>query len=188
MNSHNDPLSFRNILAGILITVVGGVILAAYIQDGERFSHNEQQQSQDTTSSVPEGSVENSSGGIKIAEQFPSVEISPQDFMREQYQILNDRKYDEAWSRITDNFKNVCPQISKRDYIEFWNSKDRVDVVDMGILGMPSGKPVVEVVLRFHTDGRVSEETLAFQLIKSQDGGSWLIEAGRNSTKDCIVW
>ena len=34
MNSaNNDPLAFKNILAGIIVTVVGGVILAFFLQD-----------------------------------------------------------------------------------------------------------------------------------------------------------
>ena len=37
MNTSNNPFSFKNILAGIIVTVIGGVILAYIIQDA-RFS------------------------------------------------------------------------------------------------------------------------------------------------------
>lgn len=79
MNTSDNPLSFKNLLAGVIVAVIGGVILAYIIQDA-RFSPKESTPETVIPTSTPSDTPTQSLGKwIITVGKYASVELAKSD-------------------------------------------------------------------------------------------------------------
>jgi hypothetical protein len=106
----------------------------------------------------------------------PSSRLDPKDFIAEHYDLVNRGEYDRSWNQLSRQFrtKKTSLEAGYREYLEWWNTVDRVDILNTRNLGISNNCNVVEVQLVYNLKtGKTASKRLRFSLTKNN--GSWLI-------------
>lgn len=112
----------------------------------------------------------------------PSVSISPDQAVKNYYQLINDRQYDRTWAMLSDSFKkkfNCCnPDGSFKfdEYLMWWNSVGRVAVGRVEVLNLGENMATVYAELTYHMqNGKTIPDTEPrIQLTRDATSGIWL--------------
>jgi hypothetical protein len=110
----------------------------------------------------------------------PTQLASLEQFIRAYYQAINDRNYEFTWSLLSDKFKASAHGSEKggyQGYVDFWNTLDRVEVLEINILEQSNQSAKVFVAANYHHKNGVtatSERNLHFiyDLIRN----TWLFD------------
>jgi len=243
-----DPLSIRNIIAGIIITVIGGVIIALIIQDARfapRSTPTPDLTNQETAKMLltvqahelelvhaiatiqSRGAAEQNDSGptaTALARQLealestreslilptataislpPSAEVAPLEaepsasdtslpteapvspperLVRDYFQAINNREYEQSWQMLTPNFKDIrhcCDSEGNYEfqpYVDWWDKFERVEIVSTSVEYQSSEEATVTTRLRYHrvADASVTTAVSAFKLVWEND--RWFID------------
>ena len=136
------------------------------------------QQSAITATSVPTGTPLVPTNTI-----VPAPSNSVEQFIRTYFQEINSRNYEYAWSLLSDAFKasrNSPQNGGYQGYVDFWNTVDRVEIVEVRILEQSSQSAEVFVVANYHYGNGVTttgEQT--FYFIYDFTRNTWLFDVPR---------
>ena len=107
---------------------------------------------------------------------------TPDRFIRDYYDAINQREYELAFSLLSTSFKDkyhCCGtdgSYNYNDYVDWWNSVNKVELLKVEIREQSSSRATVYALLRFYyRDGRVVDDQHIFQLIAGGNEG-WLID------------
>jgi len=108
--------------------------------------------------------------------------ISPEQAIRDYYQLINDRQYHVAWARLSTHFKdkfNCCNpdgSYKYKEYVNWWDSVARVDVGEVMVIEQSDGTATVIVQLWYSLkDGRTIYDTEPrIQLVRDATTRNWL--------------
>ena len=113
--------------------------------------------------------------------------LTPSDslgqFIHTYYQAINSRNYEITWSLLSDAFRASAhsPQNGGyQGYVDFWNTVDRVEVLEIRILEQSNQSAKVFVVANYHYKNGVtttSEQDLYF--IYDFRRNTWLFDVSR---------
>ncbi|MFC2053022.1 hypothetical protein ACFLV7_01815 [Chloroflexota bacterium] len=113
----------------------------------------------------------------------PQAGLSPEEFIRSYYSLINQRQYQTTFAMLSDSFKDrlhCCnPDGSYKfgSYEEWWDSVSEVTIFSVDTQGWDN--MTAKVVIRisyFMNDGRIVDSTHTFDLIADPLRKSWLIE------------
>jgi hypothetical protein len=115
-------------------------------------------------------------------------EISPEQFVKHHYALLNNRKYETAWTELSDNYKFYCSNLGYQKYIDYWKKFSVVSVENLKTIEQDTNKPVVEYMLRLKYDQSNEYKELASRILlaKLNDTSEWQIDAISNNYLKCI--
>ncbi|MEW5870376.1 MAG: serine/threonine-protein kinase [Chloroflexota bacterium] len=102
----------------------------------------------------------------------------PDEFIREYYGAINQRQYELAWSMLTENFKDRYNASGFGPYEDWWDTVERIDVLEENIQEQSSTRSVIAVKLRFtYKTGKVVDDNSVYELVKYPWSYGWKIES-----------
>ncbi len=111
----------------------------------------------------------------------PSNSVEP--FIRTYFEAINRRNYEYAWSLLSEAFKasrNSPQNGGYQGYVDFWNSVDRVEIVEIRILEQTSQSAEVFVVANYHyQNGATTTGEQTFYLSYDFTRNTWLFDVPR---------
>ena len=113
----------------------------------------------------------------------PQTQMSPDEFIRLYYSLINQGQYQTTFGMLSDDFKdrkhccNPDGSYQFEPYVDWWDSISKVTVlsVDTKRSDEASAQVVVEIRYNYNSDREVVD-THTFNLIADLLGSSWLIE------------
>jgi hypothetical protein len=113
----------------------------------------------------------------------PQAGLSPEEFIRSYYSLINQRQYQTTFAMLSDSFKDrkhCCnPDGSYKfgPYEEWWDSVSEVTIISVDTNGWDNTSAIVVVMINFYmNDGRIVDSTHTFDLKADPLRKSWLIE------------
>ncbi|MDB9445481.1 hypothetical protein [Anabaena sp. CS-542/02] len=96
------------------------------------------------------------------------------DFVRNHYTALNNRQYDQTWTRLSPQFKGISGDFS--NYQEWWDSVAEIRIGNVELISQNSDRAVVDAQLWYEMkNGRVAEDKKTrISLMWSDEANSWL--------------
>jgi len=113
----------------------------------------------------------------------PQSGLSPEEFIRSYYSLINQRQYQPTFAMLSDSFKDrkhCCnPDGSYKfgPYEEWWDSVSEVTIISVDTQGWDNKSAKVVIRIRYYmNDGRIVDSTHTFDLKADSLRKSWLIE------------
>ena len=135
-------------------------------------------QSAMTATAVPTGTPLGPTSTIVLT---PSNSV--EQFIHTYFQAINSRNYETTWSLLSDAFKasrNGPQNGGYQGYVYFWNTLDRVEIVEIKILEQSSQSAEVFVVANYHyQNGATTTGEQTFHLIYDLTRNTWLFDVAR---------
>ena len=108
---------------------------------------------------------------------------SVEQFIRTYFQEINSRNYENTWSLLSDAFKasrNSPQNGGYQGYVDFWNTMDRVEILEVNMLEQSSQSAEVFVVANYHyRNGVATTGEQNFYLIYDFTRNTWLFDVSR---------
>ena len=113
----------------------------------------------------------------------PTQSNSLEQFIRNYYQAINSRDYENTWSLLSDAFRANAhsPQNGGyQGYVDFWNTVERVEVLDIKILEQSSQSAKAFVVANYHyKNGATTTSEGNHSFIYDSSRNTWLFDVSR---------
>jgi serine/threonine-protein kinase len=113
----------------------------------------------------------------------PTPSNSVEQFIRTYFQEINNRNYENTWSLLSDAFKasrNSPQNGGYQGYVDFWNTVDRVEILEIEILEQSSKSAEVFVVANYHyKNGVTTTGRQDFYFIYESTRNTWLFDVSR---------
>lgn len=113
----------------------------------------------------------------------PTPFNSVEQFIRMYFQEINSRNYETTWSLLSEAFKasrNSPQNGGYQGYVDFWNTMDRVEILEINILEQSSQSAEVFVVANYHyKNGVTTTGKQNFYFIYDFTGNTWLFDVPR---------
>ena len=117
---------------------------------------------------------------------FQTTEISegytdPVEFINEYFSLINERRYDDAWARLSnrfvENFANRTGGGGYNDYVEYWNTVNKVEIAFIEIQSQSDTQAIVYAEILFnYKAGNTEIGHIKYKLVKDTTGKSWLFD------------
>jgi hypothetical protein len=108
---------------------------------------------------------------------------SVEQFIHAYFQEINSRNYENTWSLLSDAFKasrNSPQNGGYQGYVDFWNTVDRVEILEIKILEQSSQSAEVFVVANYHyKNGASTTGEQDFYFIYDFTRNTWLFDVSR---------
>lgn len=178
------------IVGGLIIStlIVLGLVLTRTSQPSAK-QHIPQPSSSTEPSAAPPTPVVSPQPSVApapVASPQPSVASrqSPEQFVRDQYSIINNRQYQAAWSRLSTGFQNnptVFPD-GYTSYVNWWNTVKQVDVQSVKRVNTNDKTNTVAIRLKYYmNNGKVYSESRRILLLWNAETSSWIIQSVEQS-------
>ena len=108
---------------------------------------------------------------------IPTVERPAADeFVRNHYIALNNRKYTYSWSQLSPKFKTIASSYS--EYQQWWNSVREIRIGDIKLVNQTNDSAVVDAELWYvmHSDKVVKDAKNKIYLVWSNETNGWLFD------------
>lgn len=110
----------------------------------------------------------------------PTQSNSVEQFIRTYYQAINSRNYELTWSLLSDDFRansNSLENGGYQGYVDFWNTVDRVEILETRILEQSDQSAKVFVVANYHyKNGATTTSEQEFSFIYDFTRNTWLFD------------
>ena len=110
----------------------------------------------------------------------PTPSSSVEQFIRTYFQEINNRHYENTWSLLSDAFRasrNSPQNGGYQGYVDFWNTVDRVEILEVRILEQSDQSAKVFVVANYHyKNGVTTTGEQNFSLIYDFTRSTWLFD------------
>ncbi len=108
-------------------------------------------------------------------------QISPEQIIRVYYNAINQRNYDQAWSILSDDFKNKYNSTGYGPYVNWWDTVEEMEILQLEIREKQGpSSAVIFSKLRYHyKDRRVVDDSYLFTVIAWSWQYGWLIDSYR---------
>jgi hypothetical protein len=136
------------------------------------------QQSAMTATPIPTGTPLVPTNTIVLT---PSSSV--EQFIHTYFQEINSRNYENTWSLLSDAFKasrNSPQNGGYQGYVDFWNTVDRVEILEIKILEQSSQSAEVVVIANYHyKNGVTTTGKQDFYFIYDFTRNTWLFDVSR---------
>ena len=113
----------------------------------------------------------------------PHSGLSPEEFIRSYYSLINQRQYQTTFAMLSDSFKdrkhccNPDGSYKFEPYEQWWDSISEVTIISVDTKGWDNTSAKVVVMIKYYMNGgRIVDSTHTFDLIADPLRKSWLIE------------
>lgn len=108
------------------------------------------------------------------AELDSSISTEPIQFVRDYFSLLNDRRCQEAWAQLSDNFKK---KHTYDDYVGFWNTVDKVEISLIEIRSQSDSEVYVYTeILYYYKAGYTTTSHTTYKLVRTSPMAQWKFE------------
>ena len=88
-----------------------------------------------------------------------AVLIGPDQAVRDYYQLVNERRYEQAWSALSSYFQTDFSNDSYEDYVTWWDTVEYAEVGSVTVLSRSDMEAVILADLWYHMkDGRTVKD------------------------------
>ena len=116
----------------------------------------------------------NSYYGSQLVSSENNSRPLPAQAIRNYYTTINNNDYRTAWNQLTPKFKREKSNNDYSEYVNWWNTVERVEIDQVNTLSATSDTANVEVKLKYRMkDGRVSPNSHTFKLVWNLTQKSW---------------
>jgi serine/threonine-protein kinase len=107
-----------------------------------------------------------------------AVQAGSDQAVRNYYQLVNERRYEEAWPTLSSYFQAHFSNNSYQDYVTWWNKVEYVEVGQVTVVPHSDIEAVVTAELWYHMkDGRIiKDEHPNIRLGYDTTAGRWLFQ------------
>lgn len=134
-------------------------------------------------SATPATAIPTSSPPVPTHTVVPTPSNSVEQFIRTYFEAINSRSYEYAWSLLSDAFRasrNSPQNGGYQGYVDFWNSVDRVEIVETRILEQNSQYAEVFVVANYHyQNGATTTGEQTYHFVYDFTRNTWLFDVPR---------
>jgi hypothetical protein len=110
-----------------------------------------------------------------------SENLTPDTAIINHYKLIDSRKLDESWNDLSSNFKGSNLEKGFNEYIEWWNSVEKVYIDNTRVIKSSETSSVVKANLRYKLrSGRIIDDKKKYISLVWIDG-RWLID-GKSET------
>ncbi|MDJ0736660.1 MAG: PDZ domain-containing protein [Nostocaceae cyanobacterium] len=108
-----------------------------------------------------------------------SLNNTPEETIVRYYQLINQRKYPDAWAILTRRFQRIEPDNNYNNYENWWESVESVKIDSIRLIEKNNGKAVVDAELKYLLkNGRQINDQSRITLILNSTG-QWMINERR---------
>ncbi len=100
---------------------------------------------------------------------------SPDTFIRNYYDLVNSRKYPEAWESLSPEFQQGQAR-GYKSFTEWWNSIDKVNVIEARVVNMQNGTATVDVSVLYFNPDPTPPENVRLSLKWDSNRNNWVID------------
>jgi serine/threonine-protein kinase len=176
----------KSLIGGLIIStlIVLGLVLTRTSQPSAK-QHIPQPSSSTEPSAAPPTPVVSPQPSVAPApvaspQPFVASRQSPEQFVRDQYSIINNRQYQAAWSRLSTGFQNNPTAFPNgyTSYVNWWNTVKQVDVQSVKRVNTNDKTTTVAIRLKYYmNNGKVSSESRRILLLWNAKTSSWIIQS-----------
>ena len=113
-------------------------------------------------------------GSVVLPSETPSSYTDPIQFMRDYFSLINERKYQEAWSKLSDKFKKNA---TYNEYTAYWNTVEKVEITSIEIRAQNNSEAIIYAeIIYHHKEGEPTTGHTLYKLVKDSAKYSWLID------------
>lgn len=107
--------------------------------------------------------------------ETPSNYADPKIFIQEYFVLLNQGRYEEAWSQLSNEFQANSGPGGYEEYVAFWETVDEIEIIKMEITSQTEAEAFVYVEVIYHyQEGYTTTGHTNYKLIKDALNESWL--------------
>jgi hypothetical protein len=112
---------------------------------------------------------------------IPKDRPSPEEAIKNHYQLINDKNIDDSWKDLSDSFKGSNLTKGEKEYKEWWNQVKTINVNSITQIRQDRDRAIVKVRLTYTLNtGRVVDDTRdKIYLIWDDSKQKWLINDKR---------
>ncbi|WP_408648833.1 serine/threonine protein kinase [Tumidithrix elongata] len=100
--------------------------------------------------------------------------ISPEQGVRDYYGLINERKYDLAWKRLSPQFQ-VNTAKGNDSFLDWWKQIDKVSIDKVRVVKQTSNSAIVDADLAYYKkSGGVFPETLRITMTWDETSSTWI--------------
>ncbi len=115
--------------------------------------------------------------GSQLKNSQPDSLTSPSQAIVNYYQTINNRNYVNSWSQLSANFKREKSNNNYSEYINWWNTVERVELERVKAVSQTSSTATVEVRIKYYLkSGRVVPNAHRFQLVWNAIQKKWIFD------------
>ena len=115
-----------------------------------------------------------------IPSNTPSNNADPAQFIRDYFSLLNDRRYEEAWSKLSSKYKENTVNNGGggyNEYVSFWNTVDKVEIILVEIRSQNNSEVYIYTEIKYYYKaGYTTVGHTNYKLIKDTSNKSWLVD------------
>jgi len=112
--------------------------------------------------------------------ETPSGYNDPALFVQEYFVLLNQRKYQEAWSKLSDKFIDNFAERGAGgydEYVAFWDTVERVEIASIEIVSQTDSEALIYVeIIYSYKAGYSTTGHTTYKVVKNSSGVSWLFD------------
>jgi|CXWL01.1.fsa_nt_gi hypothetical protein len=140
------------------------------------------------TEVVPTNSIQNMAA-TSMVENTPTSQptkisegyTDPISFINEYFSLINERRYEDAWARLSnkfkENFANRTDGGGYNDYVDYWNTVNKVEIAFIEIQSQSDTQAIVYAEILFnYKAGNTETGHIKYKLVKDTTGKSWLFD------------
>jgi hypothetical protein len=118
------------------------------------------------------------SGTFQLKISLSSNRPSPAQAITDHYRAINEGKLDESWSDLTTEFKGANLEKGKREYDQWWNTVQKIEVGEVTTESSSDNLVILEVGLTYTLKGgRVFRDPRnKIKLTWNKESKKWLID------------
>ena len=102
------------------------------------------------------------------------VKPSPDQSVRDYYNLINDRQFQNAWQNLTPTFQND-KAAGYGSFTGFWRTVDKVSVNNSRIVAIQENNAIVDIDITYQKGSQTFPERLRMNLIWNEALGQWQI-------------
>ncbi|CAN1211772.1 serine/threonine protein kinase [Tumidithrix helvetica PCC 7403] len=99
--------------------------------------------------------------------------ISPEQGVRDYYGLINERKYDLAWKRLSPKFQ-VNTAKGNDSFLDWWKQIDKVSIDKIRLVNQTSNSAIVDADLAYYKKSGVFPETLRITMTWDEPTNTWI--------------
>lgn len=105
----------------------------------------------------------------------PSNYVDPEIFIQDYFALLNQGRYEEAWSKLSNQFQLNRGPSGYEEYVAFWESIDTIKIVRIEVTSQNEAEAMVFVEANYHYKaGYTATGHTTYRLVKDSLNESWL--------------
>ncbi|PZU98755.1 MAG: serine/threonine protein kinase [Pseudanabaena sp.] len=124
--------------------------------------------------SVPTPSPTSTPTPTATATLQPKPKTSPEQFIKDYYNLINERQFERAWQNLTPTFQRDRAG-GYQTFTGFWQTIDKVDVRGARIVEVKADSAIIDIDLTYQKSAAITPETLRMGLVWQESSGQWLI-------------